>query len=84
MTIQEVSIGDIFHISKDDGYPNLRIQGGYVCLRDEFVIPESRFYPTKDAVLSNKTAVATAFLKLFCIPKRETDSIIERLGRKSL
>ncbi len=84
MTITQVPVGEIFHISEGDGYPKLRIQGGYVCVRDEIVIAESKFYPTEDAVLSDKAAVQDVFLERFGIPKHETDSIIERLGRKSL
>lgn len=84
MTIQQVPIGDIFHISKGDGYPKLRIQGGYVCLRDEFAISESKFYPTEGAVLSSKASVVDDFFDRFGLSKKQTESIIERLGRKSL
>lgn len=84
MTIQQVPVGSIFHIDAGDSYPKLRIQGGYVCLRDEFVIPENKFYPTEDAVLSDKEAVEDAFLEKYGVQKHETASIIERLGRKSL
>ena len=81
MTIKEIPVGSVFHIVKNDGYPKLRVEGGYVCLRDEIRIPESRFYPTNDAVLSSRYAVADYFLERFRIPKHETESIIERLGR---
>ena len=81
MKIVDFPIGSVFHIAENDGYPKLRVSGGYVCLRDEIKIPEKRFYPTEDAVLSSKAAVADHFLEVFGIPKHETDSIVERLGR---
>jgi hypothetical protein len=81
MKIIDVPVGSIFNISKDDGYPKIRVSGGYVCLRDEFKIPEVRFYPTEDVVLSSIGAVQDYFLDRFGLPKHETDSIIERLGR---
>jgi len=84
MKITDVPVRHIFHISEGDGYPKIRVPGGYVCLRDEIKIPERKFYPTEDAVLSNIHAVQDYFLERFGIAKHETDSIVERLGRTTI
>lgn len=84
LKIIDVPIGKIFNIAKDDGYPKIRVPGGYVCLRDEFRIPEARFYPTGDAVLNSVAAVQDYFLDQFGIAKYETEKIIEQLGRVTI
>ena len=80
MKFIELTVGTIFAIEGSRSYPKLKLNQGYVDIRDE-IYKDSLNFPDRDVEIITKEDLHNDFQTRFGMSRSETDQLLEKLSR---